>query len=153
MATFNSIKQKLIDRVYNLAPSASAADTNFLAKALDQIESNPKDLYLGRVNIENAELNEGGLDRERATQSTSTSAISPLGGGIHREQQTRSDGEMGIYTNYENSKGQRDESKIIKGVDRDFSQLLNFTYNHTCFHEDLISINSSVYLTLNKLQN
>ena len=51
------------------------------------------------------------------------------------------------------SKGQRDESKIIKGVDRDFSQLLNFTYNHTCFHEDLISINSSVYLTLNKLQN
>ena len=51
------------------------------------------------------------------------------------------------------SKGQRDDSKIIKGVDRDFSQLLNFTYNHTCFHEDLISINSSVYLTLNKLQN
>ena len=111
MATFNSIKQKLIDRVYNLASTASAADTNFLSKALDQIESNPKDLYLGRVNIENAELNEGGLDRERATQSTSTSAISPLGGGIHREQQTRSDGEMGIYTNYENSKGQRDECR------------------------------------------
>ena len=111
MATFNSIKQKLIDRVYNLAPSASAADTNFLAKALDQIESNPRETYRGRVNLENAELNEQGLDRERATQSTSTSQISPLGGGIHREQQVRSDGEMGTYTNYQNSKGQRDEAR------------------------------------------
>ena len=111
MATFNSIKQKLIDRVYNLASTASAADTNFLAKALDQIESNPKESFKGRVNLENAELNEGGLDRERATQSTSTSQISPLGGGIHREQQVRSDGEMGTYTNYQNSKGQRDEAR------------------------------------------
>ena len=75
MATFNSIKQKLIDRVYNLASSASAADTNFLAKALDQIESNPTETYKGRVNLENAELNEQGLDRERATQSTSTLSL------------------------------------------------------------------------------
>ena len=111
MATFNSIKQKLIDRVYTLASTSSAANVNFLAKALDQIESNPRHPYLGRVNIENAELNEGGLDRERATQSTSTTAISPLGGGVHREQQTRSDGEMGVYTNYQNYKGQRDEAR------------------------------------------
>ena len=111
MATYNSIKQKLIDRVHTLASTADAPSINFLAKALDQIESNPEDSYKGRVNLDNAELNEGGLDRERATQSTSTSEISPLGGGIHREQQTRSDGEMGVYTNYQNSKGQRDEAK------------------------------------------
>ena len=111
MATFNSIKQKLIDRVYNLASTSSAANTNFLAKALDQIESNPRETFKGRVNLDNAELNEGGLDRERATQSTSTTARSPLGGGIHREQQTRSDGEMGVYTNYQNYKGTRDEAK------------------------------------------
>jgi len=111
MATFNNIKQKLIDRVYDLATTSTASNVSFLAKALDQIESNPKDNYKGRVNLENAELNEGGLDRERATQSTSTSEISPLGGGIHREQQTRSDGEMGVYTNYQNYKGMRDEAK------------------------------------------
>ena len=122
MATFNSIKQKLIDRVYNLAPSASAADTNFLAKALDQIESNPKETYKGRVNLENAELNEQGLDRERATQSTSTSAISPLGGGIHREQQTRSDGEMGVYTNYENRASVKWENKCRVTPKRDVSR-------------------------------
>ena len=80
MATFNNIKQKLIDRVYDLATTSTASNVSFLAKALDQIESNPKDNYKGRVNLENAELNEGGLDRERATQSTSTSEISPLGG-------------------------------------------------------------------------
>ena len=84
MATFNSIKQKLIDRVYNLASTSSAANTNFLAKALDQIESNPRETFKGRVHLDNAELNEGGLDRVRATQSTSTIARSPLGGGIHR---------------------------------------------------------------------
>jgi hypothetical protein len=111
MATFNNIKQKLIDRVYDLASTSTASNVSFLAKALDQIESNPKNSYKGRVNLDNAELNEGGLDRETATQSTSTTEISPLGGGIHREQQTRSDGEMGVYTNYQNYKGTRDEAK------------------------------------------
>ena len=111
MATYNSIKQKLIDRIEALSPTATAPDVNFLSKTLDQVESNPKHLALNRVNIENAELNEGGLDRERATQSTSTTETSPLGGGIHIQQQTRSDGEMGTVTNYENNKSIRDDAR------------------------------------------
>lgn len=111
MATFNEIKQKLIDRVDALASTASAPDVNFLSKTLDQIESNPRHMAKNRVNLDNAELNEQGLDRERATQSTSTTEISPLGGGIHIQQQTRSDGQMGTLTNYENNRDVRDESR------------------------------------------
>ena len=111
MATFNSIKQKLIDRIQTLSSTASAPDVNFLSKTLDQVEGNPKHLALNRVNIENAELNEDVLDRERATQSTSTTEISPLGGGIHIQQQTRSDGEMGTTTNYENNRALRDDAR------------------------------------------
>jgi hypothetical protein len=111
MSTVNSIRQKLIDRVQALAATSAASDINFLSKTLDQVEGNPKHLALNRVNIENAELNEGGLDRERAAQSTSTTEISPLGGGIHVQQQTRSDGEMNTLTNYENNKSIRDDAR------------------------------------------
>ena len=52
MATFNSVKQKLIDRVYNLASTSSAASTNFLAKALDQIESNPTEKGLSEFHTD-----------------------------------------------------------------------------------------------------
>ena len=38
MATFNEIKQKLIDRVDALASTASAPDVNFLSKTLDQVD-------------------------------------------------------------------------------------------------------------------
>ena len=61
MATFNEIKQKLIDRVDALASTASAPDVNFLSKTLDQIESNPRHMAKNRVNLDNAELNEQGF--------------------------------------------------------------------------------------------
>ena len=111
MTTFNEIKQKLIDRVNTLANTASSPDVNMLTKTLDQVESNPRHMAKNRVNLDSTDLNEDGLDREQATQSTSTTEISPLGGGIHVQQQTRSDGQMGTYTNYENNKQIREDAR------------------------------------------
>lgn len=100
MATYQSVKQKLIDRITTLAGSATTlSEVNFLTKTLDQVGENPRYMNTERHN-------KNVLREPQASEVTASAAangtianITPLTGGVHREYEATATGDMqdGVY--------------------------------------------------------